>query len=227
VEPLSPVFWQAVPPPMPDLLRSLGALPFISHFYLAGGTALALQLGHRVSVDLDFFSGTDMVNDASRRAIIAGLQEFSTEIIENVDGNLVFVVDGIRTGFFSYGYPLLDPPRTLAGIPIASTLDIGLMKLDALVGRGSRKDFYDLYFLARHIPLPVLLANTTRKFPGFRDFALMALESMIMFDNANRDFQPTLLIQTDWDEVKAFFREQVRSIGNEWFADAPKPATDN
>src|SRR5512142_422493 len=76
--------WQTVTTEMMYLLRILGGQPFLSRFYLAGGTALALQLGHRRSVDLDFFSETDEVNTSSRLEILNSLKPLGVEIIENV-----------------------------------------------------------------------------------------------------------------------------------------------
>ena len=75
-----------------------------------------------------------------------------------MDGNPLLLVDGLHVGFFSYGYPLREPVQMVESIGLASLLDIGLMKLDAVIGRGSRKDFYDLYIISRQIPLPELLS---------------------------------------------------------------------
>ena len=85
-------------------------------------------------------------------------------------------------------------------VAVASIRDVGLMKLDAIIGRGSRKDFYDLYFVGRQVPLRALLAAAEGKYPYARDFELMALESMVLFDNADRDVQPDLIIDVPWAE---------------------------
>lgn len=98
-------------------------------------------------------------------------------------------------------------------------LDIGLMKLDALIGRGNRKDFYDLYFIAQQIPLADILQAGESKYPQVRDFALMAVESMVTFENADRDRQPNLLVDLPWERVKRFFIEQGKSFGNNWFGE--------
>jgi len=98
--------WHTITAELQGLLKFLGQQPFLSRFYLAGGTALALQLGHRRSVDLDFFSETDEVELLSRQEILNGLQPVGIEVIENVGGNLLLLAHGIHVGFFSYGYPL-------------------------------------------------------------------------------------------------------------------------
>jgi predicted nucleotidyltransferase component of viral defense system len=202
---------------MRNVLSAIGERAFSQRFYLAGGTALALRLGHRRSVDLDFFSETDEITRRTREEIIQGLIPLGVQVLEAVDGNLLALVSGLHVGFFSYGYRLLEPTETLCSIALASLTDIGLMKLDALVGRGSRKDFYDLYALAQRISLPELFARAELKYPSARDFALMAVESMVLFENADRDLQPDLLIQPPWSEVRRFFVTQAQALGKSWF----------
>ena len=214
---LEPVHWPVITPAMRDLLYFIGRQPFAGRFYLAGGTALALRLGHRLSVDLDFFSATDELTRPSRQEIITALAPYQPQVIEDVDGNLLLEVAGLHLGFFGYGYELLAPPDELAGIAVAAVVDIGLMKLDALISRGSRKDFYDLYFIARHIPLTELLKLGETKYPHARDFELMAVESLVLFENADQDVQPTLLVDVPWPEARHFFTEQGRALGQSWF----------
>jgi hypothetical protein len=208
---------ETISPGMLELLAWIGRQIFATRFYLAGGTALALQLGHRRSLDLDFFSETDEVHARSRQELIDSFSVRHAQIIENVDGNLLLLVDGIQVGFFSYGYPLLQLVHAVSNVGLASLLDIGLMKLDAVIGRSSRKDFYDLYFLSRQIPLLEILNSGERKYPQVRDFPLMALEGLLQFDNADRDFQPEMLIDIPWVIVRNHFVEQGKILGREWF----------
>lgn len=214
---LSDPHWEVVTPKMQRLFLHIGEQPFSHRFYLAGGTALSLQIGHRRSVDLDFFSTTDELNNRSRNEIIAGVTSFPTSIMESAGGNLLLVVDDVRVGFFGYGYPLVEGPIRCENIDLASIPDIGLMKCDALISRGSRKDFYDLYFIARKIPLERLLELGEKKYPLFRDFPLMVLERMVLFDNADRDVQPELFESIPWAQVKQFFMEQARLLSKKWF----------
>ncbi len=209
--------WKTVTPEIRSLLAFTGQQGFSSRFYLAGGTALALQMGHRSSIDLDFFSEKDEVHDRTRREIIKAFENNNCQVLENVDGNLLMLVQNIHVGFFSYGYKLLQPVQTVENIALASPLDIGLMKLDALIGRGSRKDFYDVYVISQHIPLADLLEAGREKYPQLRDFAIMAIESMVFFDNGDRDIQPDMLIDLSWDEIKGCFIEQAKLLGDQWF----------
>jgi len=209
--------WETTAPIVRELLAWIGRQAFAKHFYLAGGTALALQVGYRISVDLDFFSETNEVHARTRQTLIRVFSARRAQVIENVDGNLLLLVDGLHVGFFSYGYLLLEPVATVENIHIASLLDIGLMKLDAVIGRGSRKDFYDLYVITRQIPLPDLLHAGERKYPQVRDFPLMALEGLLQFDNADRDLQPEMLADLPWENVRRFFVEQIKVLGADWF----------
>jgi hypothetical protein len=210
--------WEAVPPLLRDLLAEIGQMPFANRFYLAGGSALALRLGHRVSVDLDFFSDVDEVGDDSRTEIVAAFKQHrTTKVLENVFGNLLMQVEGTHVGFFSYGYPLLEPPSEVSGLQVAGLLDIGMMKLDALISRGARKDFYDLYFIARQVPLEEMLHHGPIKYPDAHDYEMMALTSLTYFENADRQVAIESFPPTDWEAVKGFFVAEARRLGRLWF----------
>jgi hypothetical protein len=202
---------------MRELLVWIGRQAFATRFYLAGGTALALRMGHRRSNDLDFFSVTDEVHARTRQELIRSFSTLHAQVIENVDGNLLLLVNGLHVGFFSYGYPLLEPVQAVENVGLASTLDIGLMKLDAVIGRGNRKDFYDLYMISRQIPLQELLSAGERKHPQVRDFPLMAVEGLLQFDNANQDLQPEIVADLSWENVRLFFVEQGKILAGDWF----------
>jgi len=210
--------WEAVPPLLRELLAEIGQMPFASRFYLAGGSALALRLGHRISVDLDFFSDVDEVGDDSRAEIVAAFQQRrATEVLEDVFGNLLMEIEGTHVGFFSYGYLLLEPPAEVLGVRVAGLLDVGMMKLDALIGRGARKDFYDLYFIAQQVPLEEMLHQGPVKYPYARDYEMMALTSLTYFENADRQMAIESLPPTDWETVKDFFVAEARRLGRIWF----------
>jgi len=215
--PLAAVHWWTISEQMRQLLKVLGQQFFMHDFYLAGGTALALREGHRYSFDLDFFSATNTVEQGTRRAVIDSLAALKPQVLEDVDGNLLLWALDVHIGFFGYGYPLLAPTDSVEGVAVAALVDIGMMKLDALISRGSRKDFYDLYVIAQQIPLPDLLALGSKKYPYARDFELMAVESLVLFENADRDLQPQVLLDLPWSAVRAFFMEQAQQLGDQWF----------
>jgi hypothetical protein len=210
--------WEAVTPPTRGLMAALGRSPRLRPFYLAGGTALALRLGHRISQDLDLFAALDSMDDLLRHGIVDELrQDHQVARLQDSVLGLVLHVDGEPISLFTYGYPLLAPTDLVVGLPVAGLLDIGLMKLDAVVGRGTRKDFYDLYFLAREISLDEILARGPDKYPGWRDFGMRVLPALVDFDIADQQEQPVLLDPVGWPEVRAFFLAEARRLGEQWF----------
>jgi len=216
--PLSIPHWEAVTPGTQELLGRLGQIPQLRSFYLAGGTALALRLGHRISQDLDLFAEIETLTDPLRQGIVEEL--LKSHIVERLQDSvlgLVLGVSGQPVSFFTYGYPLLVPPDAVSGLQIAGLLDVGLMKLDAVAGRGTRKDFYDLYFVAGHVPLDELFARSHDKYPGSLHFRMRVLTALVDFDIAEQQDESTLLQPARWQDVKSFFSSEARRLGQAWF----------
>jgi len=211
--------WEAVSSAMRRLLYDLSELPFMERFYLAGGTALALQFGHRRSLDLDFFSEIDRVRQATRTEIGDALLKWPDCRLEQEphDGAIEFDISGIRVSFFSYEYPLLVHPDTVYRLKLAAPLDIGLMKLDALGTRAARKDFVDLFFVAHHLSLDELLRQGAHKYTYVRDFAVMSIRNLTYFDNADRFPDVDMIQIIEWQEIRGFFISEARRLAREWF----------
>jgi hypothetical protein len=204
---------EALPKGCLDGAQKLRSFSWLTEFYLAGGTALALHYGHRVSVDLDFFSPTNDLGLAGRDPILEGLESIRAGIEEQKDGTIHARLGKTHISFFRYRYPLLRPPTVWKGIRIAGTTDIGLMKVGAIIGRGSKKDFVDLYtILKKSMPLSKLLRLSPRKFGAGQDFLLQAYRAMVYFADADREPMPRLLAAISWDEVKRFFESEVRKL---------------
>jgi hypothetical protein len=208
--------WETVTPSMRAIMQVVGQSELITRFYLAGGTALALQLGHRRSIDLDFFSEVDEVRPETHKQVLAVLQAYQPLVVEQAWGNFLLLVQDLHVGFFGYGYRLVAPLLEAEGLPIASLTDIGLMKLDALATRASRKDFYDLHALAQRIPLRELLDLAPIKYPSVRDFEAMVVRHMVYFDRAEQEAPLATFQAVAWEEVKAFFREQAVRLSRGW-----------
>lgn len=157
------------------LLPALGA--FKKDFYLAGGTALALQIGHRISIDFDFFTEDDFdVANLYERVQAALGPVLRTQEAPRTLG--VVAQSDVRMSFLGYAYPLLEPCVETEHLRLASLLDIGCMKLGAIVSRAELKDYVDLFFILSRIPLPDLIAGLARKTPTLdRNLALKALVS--------------------------------------------------
>lgn len=163
------------------------------------------------------YGGADEIGQQTRREILDALSPLHPQALEAVEGNLLLMIHDMHVGFFGYSYPLLAPTDSVEGVAIAGVVDIGLMKLDALISRGSRKDFYDLYFILQQVPLDELLILGRTKYPYARDFELMAIESLVWFDNADHDVQPHLFTDLAWDQVKQFFIAEAQSFSQEWW----------
>jgi hypothetical protein len=215
--PLTP-HWECISDHLRAILQVVGRESFSQQFYLAGGTALALQLGHRVSVDLDFFAPDNDLLDDFRRDILTHLKpHLDFEIVHDVIGSLLLNIGGVALGFFSYHYPLIEPPLQVEQVALAGLVDIGLMKLDAVASRSARKDFYDLYFIAQTVPLETLLARSRDKYPDYRDFGLIVLEGLADFSVADQHTPIQTTPPVEWAEVRAFCRQEVQRLGKQWF----------
>lgn len=211
-----------VPASLQTLLRRLGEAGVTQEFYLAGGTGLALLLNHRRSVDLDFFSRTNRLDFDGRRPLLGRLRRIrGWTLIEARDGTLHGRVGRVRVSFFWYPEPLVRPLVRQGSVRIASIADIGLMKLGAIIGRGSRKDFVDLYAIAQQMPLPQLLALAPKKFKDAQDFTLQALKALNFFEDADRD--PPLVTPAPfaWNQVKPFFTREVQTLTRRYLKGLP------
>lgn len=213
---LNLVHWETTTPELQRVFAHLAHQPILQQFYLAGGTAVALRLGHRRSHDLDYFSATNEVLAPTRRAAAVALAEFEPTVVEDADGTFVLDLGALQVAFLGYGYDLAGEPDVVDGVAVASLTDLGLMKLDALISRGSRKDFYDLYFILQQRSLPELMSLAELKYPHAHDFELMAVASLALFENADRDQQPEMLVEVAWPTVRSFFRDLARERGQSW-----------
>lgn len=178
-------------------------------FYLAGGTALALHIGHRDSIDFDFFTKDPI----DTQKLFEKIQEvFSTHNIIKIQeekNTLGILIDGsIKISFMTYSYSLLKPSLVTEYFSIASIPDIACMKCSAITGRGAMKDYVDLYFILQSMSLKELLALCTLKYPSI-DTNLIA-KSLIYFD----DLEEEQIIYKEnhdirFEEIKNFLKKQV------------------
>lgn len=197
-----------------ELLKLLMRNDILKDFALAGGTAIALQIGHRISVDLDLFSQSDF--DTSD--ILQELQQhFQVDIAQQKRNTLNINVEHPRgTGnwtkvdLLKYPYPLLLPLVEVDSIRLFSTDDIIPMKLSAIANRGAKKDFFDIYFLLKQHSLPEMLKLFSWKFPNINQFHL--LKSLTYFNDAEEETNPIILDKTTWQQVKDTIQTEVTSI---------------
>jgi hypothetical protein len=181
------------------LFDKLSKQDWITPFYLAGGTALALQLGHRRSIDFDFFTEGDI--DTAR--IIQHLREMGKfELFDRSEDTLNGSVNDVQVSFFGYEYPLLDPLHRHKKISVADMIDIALMKLEAISGRGSKKDFIDLFFLLKHFSILWLFEKYPQKYGIEISNHYHLLKSLVYFEDAEHQPMPRMLQDASWEDVK-------------------------
>ncbi len=189
------------------LLGSLDQKGLLKQFYLAGGTALSLQIGHRKSIDLDFFSNKKFDTED----LYYKLKElYKTELLIKTTGSLTAIVNGVNISFLFYDYPLICPVFRKDEINLSSIKDIGAMKLSAIANRGAKKDFYDIYFLTKRIKLKELFECFDKKFSSSQRF--QALKSLTYFVDAEEDPDPVLFKKVSWKKVKKSIKKAVREL---------------
>ena len=181
-------------------------------FYLAGGTALALQIGHRDSIDFDFFTEQPIDTQKLFETLRNIFQGHSLTKIQEETNTLSIIIDEhVKMSFFTYSYPLLKDPINEEHLRVAEMEDIACMKLSAITGRATNKDYIDLYYIMHIIPLTRLLELARQKFPSL-DTNLI-LKSLVYFDDVSNE--PILFKEgkeVSFDVVKAFLESEVKKI---------------
>ena len=182
------------------------------NFYLAGGTGAALLLKHRVSLDSYFFTKKDI----DTKTLIQKIKtqgKFSIE--RETENTLIGMFNGTRVSFLKYGYPLLFDLKQIKGIKVADLRDIGCMKIDAISSRGMKRDFIDLFFICREASsLKNLLSLFKKKYKSVNYNMLHILKSLAYFEDAENNPMPKMIVPASWQEVKSFFKEEIKKINN-------------
>jgi len=195
-----------------QVLRQLSTFASSRQFYLGGGTALAVHLGHRYSIDFDWFT-QEKISDPillAQDLREAGLS-FITGSVER--GTLHGTIEGVRLSFMEYHYPLLDPLVSWPefGCNLASPADLACMKLSAVAQRGSKKDFFDIYALGnRTFSLQEMISMYQRKY-SVKDISHL-LYGLAFLDDAEREPGPKLLWDMEWRVVRKTIQGWVREV---------------
>ena len=189
---------QTVEPGTLNKIKKCMELDALQPFTLVGGTALSLQYGHRMSIDLDFFGNVNFLDDKLISEQFASIG--NAELVNQSSVMLGFFINEIKVDIVKYKYDFIEKPITEGIIRLAHPKDIGAMKLAAISGRGKRKDFYDLYYLLRDYSLEDLISFNKKKFPDSNE--MIIIKSLGYFDDADLDQQPILMEQVSWSTVK-------------------------
>jgi hypothetical protein len=191
-------------------LELLGKIPEIKQFYLAGGTALALQIGHRYSVDLDFFTDRKFSTSKFLKKLLAHPNCAKQSMSK---GTLYVTLNNVSSSFIVYLYPLIDESISSSwGIQLASIVDIGAMKINAIGGRGYRRDFIDLYFLAQIRPLPAIWEDFKKRYADTGLSTFHVKKSLTYFADAEKDPLPKMIKPVDWRKVRVFFEKETKNL---------------
>lgn len=182
------------------LLENLQSDSALADFFLAGGTALALQIGHRFSIDLDFFTCSSFKCQTLEEHLTT---TYGLQVDHVTDSALLGVVQSVKTDFIRHAYPLVRPLLKIEKIRLASLEDISAMKLNAISHSGQRyKDFVDIYFLLEKIPLNVMLSAYEIKYANSN--AIIALKSLVYFDGIDfHQDQPKINRKVSFPDIKA------------------------
>ena len=188
---------QTVVPELMELLKKIMSENIFSDFNLVGGTSLALQMGHRNSIDIDLFGNSEI----NFPLFIEKLSEFGeVKVAQSTKNILITKINDVKVDFVNYKYPLLLEHLVIENIRMLSMKDIAAMKLNAIAGRGSKKDFIDLFFLLDKFSMKDILSFYEKK---YKDGSLfMVQKSLTYFDDADLQQQPKMFKDFNWETCK-------------------------
>jgi hypothetical protein len=192
-----------------ELLIKITAIPELTGFNLAGGTALALQIGHRLSIDLDLF-GQRPFEQQEILDLVSHLGDVRQ--ISYSKNIFVLKINDVKVDFVNYKYPLIKDIRKDEGLRLLSLQDIGAMKIAAITGRGRKRDFIDLFFLMQQFSLSELLSFYNKKYPDGNE--LMVARSLVYFDDADEDEDVVLFKKVHWENLKKELKASVKNYFN-------------
>ena len=200
------MYWSILDNKRIELLRKIVKTVSLNNYYMAGGTALSLQLNLRESFDFDFCV-PDMFNSD---VLISELKSIGNiEVKQNQKGTVDVLLDGVQVSFFFYPNNLVDDIVNNNEIPdlkMASILDIAAMKIAAIGGRGAKKDFFDLYNIMKkcNIDTEKLASAVIKKFGTNVNYVNMIM-GLSYFEDAESEVLPKTFVEYDWNTIKKHF----------------------
>jgi len=182
--------------------------------YLAGGSALALSFGHRISVDFDFFTNISFSSIDLEKSL-GSLGKFETKTV--LSDTLLGTFNGVKFSIFYYSYPLLFLGERFLGVSISDPKDIGAMKIAAVMDRGTKKDFIDLFFLNKKgVSLEDCLTLYDKKYKVLESNLYSIITSLSYFVDAEISEMPLMIEKISWKEVKTFFEKEAVRLGKKY-----------
>jgi len=178
---------------------------------MAGGTALALQIGHRVSLDFDFYTEKRFDAEKLRQKLRKEFQDVT--LLQKAEDTLIVKIRNVAVSFFRYSYPLVFPPiAAVNGVYLASKQDIAAMKVIAISDRGAKRDFIDIYFLLKEFSFEEIFKFVKKKYPQFNIY--VALRGLTYFADAEKAQRRRLYLfsSISWNEIKKFLVGEVKKF---------------
>ncbi len=192
------LYYKTVEPKTLELLKQLMTIPEFNELNLVGGTSLALQIGHRTSIDLDLFGKID-IDEFNLTEVLSQFDSVSK--IQNTKNIKSYLINNIKVDIVNFPYQFIESTLVSDNIRLANKKDIAAMKLAAVTGRGTKKDFIDIYHLLSEFTLKEMLQFYSNMYPDGSEF--LVLKSLTYFEDAKEEVMPKLLKALKWDEVKA------------------------
>jgi len=204
------VFEQVLPGDTKAILALLEKSGIIQKAYLAGGTALTLQLGHRISYDLDFFTQEEF----DEQALLPEIEKISNFQLERLAWRTILgKFKDVKFSIFYYKYPLLYSAKKFGMINITDTRDIAAMKIAAIASRGTKRDFVDLYFICREtMSLLDVIRVYDEKYRNLAATEIHIMKSLIYFEDAEPDEMPEMLKKASWEDIKKYFEGEIKKL---------------
>ena len=191
-----------------SLLNELMRLSFLNDYSLVGGTALALQYGHRESIDLDLFTTEKLDYNATIEAL---KQHFGNRFF--YEGNysnfgIFCYIDNIKVDILRYPHARIAPLIISEDVRMYDSKDISAMKIQAILGRGRKKDFWDIYELLDHYTVKDIISNHKQKYPD--QMLLISIpQALTYFEDAEAGEEPVSLKNQNWENIKTFIKQKV------------------
>ncbi len=197
-----------------EALALLGNSHILDLGYLAGGSALALHYGHRYSYDFDFFTE----NEFDEKQIVKQLYSIGSFTPTTIEHKTILgTFCGIKFSYFYYDYPLIAPTTDYLGIHLSHPHDVAAMKLVAMMDRGTKRDFIDLYQLVQQgLSLEIMLDLYEKKYGTLASNQFSLIKSVGYFDDAEDDEMPKMIFPVTWDRVKTFFTSESIRLGKKF-----------
>lgn len=209
----TPFYFNTLPKVTLRAFKKISEVNFFtrSRWYLAGGTALALQTGHRQSVDLDFFTEEKNFNQRKIEEILNHKGEWKTT--SSSEGTLYGEFMGAKVSFIAYPFfTPATPARKYGTIAITTPSDIAVMKIMAVSQRGRKRDFFDLYWICQNKkPLSEIIPQVHKQYKIHQNLSHI-LKSLVYFEDAETDPEPEIYFKANWKTVKRFFRKEIPII---------------